>query len=155
MLIGELAKALEVTPKTLRHYERIGLVPRAERARNGYRNYSFEACRRARLIVGLRSLGLTLDTIQALLAEDGRPLRQKLLGVLDQQIQGHALQIAVLQGRHDDLDARYHALLSQPASAPPGCICRALMRACDCASAMPSRMVARSRIETHCSRASG
>ena len=82
MLIGELAKVLEVTPKTLRHYERIGLVPRAERARNGYRNYSFEACRRARLIVGLRSLGLTLDTIQALLAEDGCPLRQKLLGDL-------------------------------------------------------------------------
>jgi DNA-binding transcriptional MerR regulator len=138
MLIGELAKALSVTPKTLRHYETIGLVPAAERARNGYRTYSLEAIRRARLVVGLRSLGLTLDTIQSLLADDGRPLRQKLLGVLDQQIQSHALQIVVLQGRHDDLNARYDALLSQLAGAPPDCICGALMRDCDCVPVKPS-----------------
>jgi DNA-binding transcriptional MerR regulator len=138
MLIGELAKALGVTPKTLRHYETIGLVPAAERARNGYRTYSLEAIRCARLVVDLRSLGLTLDTIQELLAEDGRSLRQKLLGVLDQQIQAHALQIAVLQGRYDDLNARYHALLSQPAGAPPDCICGALMRNCDCRAVKPS-----------------
>src|SRR5262245_3325040 len=138
MLIGELAKLLGVTSKTLRHYESIGLVPPAERARNSYRTYSAAAVRRARLIVGLRSLGLTLDTIKALLIEDGRTLRQKLLGVLDQQIQEQALQISVLQGRHDDLNARYHALLSQPVSAAPDCICGALMRACDCAVAQPS-----------------
>ena len=33
MLIGELAKTLGVTAKTLRHYERIGLIPEPERSR--------------------------------------------------------------------------------------------------------------------------
>jgi DNA-binding transcriptional MerR regulator len=133
MLIGELADLLGVTPKTLRHYETIGLVPRAARTRNGYRDYSSEAVRRARLIVDLRSLGLSIETVQKLLVPDGRTLRKRLLGVLDQQINDQALQIAILQGRRDDLEGRYHALLSQPATAPADCICGALMRACDCA----------------------
>ena len=137
MLIGELAKTLGVTPKTLRHYERLGLVPAAVRAAKGYRTYSLAAIRRARLVVGLRALGLTLEAILSLLTDDGRPLRQKLLGVLEQQIQGHALQIAVLQGRHDDLNARYHALLTQPVGGAPDCICAALMRSCDCAQIGP------------------
>lgn len=137
MLIGELAGFLGVTPKTLRHYETIGLVPPAGRAYNGYRTYSPEAIRRARLVVGLRSLGLSTDTVRGLLKPDGRILRQKLLGVLDQAINDHALQIAVLQGRHDDLEARYHALLSQPSPAPADCICGALMRACDCPKEQP------------------
>ena len=138
MLIGRFAKELGVTPKTLRHYEAKGLVPRAERTAKGYRTYSATAVRRARLVVGLRNLGLSLDVIEALLRNDGRHLRQKLLGVLDQQIQKHTLDIAVLQGRYDDLDSRYHALLSQPAGAPPECVCGALMRRCDCVATDPA-----------------
>ena len=138
MLIGRFAKELGVTPKTLRHYEAKGLVPRAERTAKGYRTYSATAVRRARLVVGLRNLGLSLDVIEDLLRNDGRPLRQKLLGVLDQQIQKHTLDIAVLQGRYDDLDSRYHALLSQPAGAPPECVCGALMRRCDCVATDPA-----------------
>jgi DNA-binding transcriptional MerR regulator len=138
MLIGELASLLGVTPKALRHYERIGLVPRAERTGNGYRDYSSKAVRRARLIVDLRSLGLSIETIQKLLVADSQSLRKRLLGVLDQQINEHALQISVLQGRHDDLVARYHALLTQPSSAPADCICGALMRRCDCATMAPA-----------------
>ena len=139
MLIGALAKSLDVTPKTLRHYERIGLVPRAERQRNGYRTYSTDAVRRARLVVGLRALGLSLDASRGLLVDDGQSLRQKLLGLIEQQLADHALQIAILQGRHDDLEARYHALLSQPRPLAPDCICAALMRPCDCRPAAPTR----------------
>ena len=132
MLIGELAKELGVTSKTLRHYEATGLVPPAERTAKGYRTYSSVGIRRARLVVGLRNLGLSLETIEDVLRRDGGTLRQKLLGVLDRQIQEHALEIAIRQGRYDDLDARYHALLSQPAGAHPECVCGALMRPCDC-----------------------
>lgn len=140
MLIGKLAKELRVTPKTLRHYEAKGLVPRAGRTAKGYRTYSDAGVARARLVVGLRNLGLSLDVIEDLLRNDGRPLRQKLLGVLDQQIQKHTLEIAVLQGRYDDLDSRYHALLSQPSGAPPDCVCGALMRRCDCVPTAPAAL---------------
>lgn len=38
--IGEAARLVGVTPKTVRHYEKIGLLPKAERSESGYRLYS-------------------------------------------------------------------------------------------------------------------
>ena len=146
MMIGELANELGVTAKTLRHYEAKGLVPGAERTAKGYRTYSNAAVRRARLVVGLRNLGLSLDVIGHVLRPDSGTLRKKLLGVLDRQIQEQALEIAIRQGRCDDLNARYHALLSLSAGAHPECVCAALMRQCDCApreSAEPPRKTRR------------
>jgi len=131
--IGELATALGVTPKTLRHYEKIGLIPEAERTASGYRVFSADAAKRAGIVVGLRALDLSIDAIRQLLdGTDGRSLRQRLLGILDQEVQDYALKIAVLQGRHDDLEARYHALLSTPNDKVNDCICAALMRPCSC-----------------------
>ena len=131
MLIGELAKALGVTPKTLRHYEEIGLVPAPARADNAYRVYSDEAVARARLVVGLRAMGLSIEQVQGLLGGGNRDLRTRLMGLLDQQLHEMSLQIAVLQGRHDDMEARYRALLDAP-KGKPECVCAALLRKCDC-----------------------
>ena len=131
MQIGELAAALGVTTKTLRHYERIGLIPAAQRTGSGYRVFSEAAARRARLVVDLRGLGLSIEKIRSLLAAGDGAMRQRLMGLLEEELQRHALQIAVLQGRHDDLDARYRALLLAK-DAPGDCICGALLRECDC-----------------------
>ena len=131
--IGDLAKRLGVTSKTLRHYEKIGLIPEATRTESGYRVFSAGAAKRAEIVVGLRTLDLSIEAIRRLLDEDdGRSLRQRLLGLLDREVQDYALKIAVLQGRHDDLEARYHALLSTPAQHDGDCICAALMRPCSC-----------------------
>ncbi|CAN5809936.1 hypothetical protein BH23PSE1_BH23PSE1_02630 [soil metagenome] len=132
MLIGELARALEVTPKALRHYEKIGLIPPACRAANGYRAYSGAAVARARLVLALRRLDLPLDAVRALLdgGGDGRSLRARLMGRLDEEIQDHELRIAILQGRRDDLLARYDALLAT--RGPGDCICGALLEPCTC-----------------------
>ncbi len=136
MLIGELAASLRVTPKTLRLYEQRGLIPAPARGGNGYRAYEAEAVTRAGLVVGLRGIGLSLETIECLLAELDAPggnLRRALAGVLDQRIAVVALQVAVLQGQLDDLEARHRALIEAPRGSPPGCVCGALNRACTCA----------------------
>src|SRR5437899_6110658 len=49
---GELARRAGVSPDTLRHYERRGLLPRPQRSAAGYRLYSPEALARVRLIRG-------------------------------------------------------------------------------------------------------
>ncbi|MGI9353944.1 MAG: MerR family transcriptional regulator [Rhizobiaceae bacterium] len=133
MQIGELAKSLGVTPKTIRHYEKAGLIPESIRDSNGYRNFSAEAVQRARLVVGLRAWDLPIAAIKSVLVEraDGT-LRQRVLGVLDERIQEYALRIAILQGHHDDLDSRYHALLTTPPDRPSDCICDAVSSKCTC-----------------------
>jgi DNA-binding transcriptional MerR regulator len=135
MMIGELATCLGVTPKTLRLYEQRGLIPTAARAANGYRSYGEDAARRAHLVVGLRAMGLSLDEIAELLESLNRPggsLRRALLGLLDRRIGALSLQIGVLQGQLDDLEARYLALADAAPKGAPQCICAALNRRCTC-----------------------
>lgn len=138
MLIGELAASLKVTPKTLRLYERRGLIAAPARGGNGYRAYGAAAIRRAGLVVGLRGIGLSLHAIEGLLTELDAPggnLRRALAGVLDERISTVSLQLAVLQGQVDDLDARYRALIDTPRNQPAECVCGALNQACTCAAA--------------------
>jgi len=148
--IGDLANQLGVTPKTLRHYERIGLLGHPDRGDNNYRDYDAAAVERMRVIVGLRALGLPLDRIRVLLA-DGGSRREKLAEWLDRETQELSIQIAVLQGRHEDLEARLEALVRPVANgrgSPRDCICAALMKPCGCAArpatggARPARRIA-------------
>ena len=58
--IGEAARLVGVTPKTVRHYEKIGLLPAAERSESGYRLYAANDLLRLNRVKRLRSLGLSL-----------------------------------------------------------------------------------------------
>ncbi|MGX1932264.1 MerR family DNA-binding transcriptional regulator [Microbacterium resistens] len=67
MLIGEVAERSGVSARMLRHYDRIGLVSPAQRTAGGYRRYAEEDLARLFHVEGLRSLGLGLAEVAALL----------------------------------------------------------------------------------------
>lgn len=138
MRIGELATELSVSTKTLRHYERIGLLPPAVRAENGYRSFSPEAERTARLIVVLRRLDLSLEVIGRLLADDRANLRRNLMGILDEKRSSLSLEVSVLQGKLEDLDTRYLSLATTPRTNPGGCICGLSGELCHCLKSQDS-----------------
>lgn len=64
---GELARLVEVSPDTLRLYERKGLLPRPQRSANGYRCYPPEAAARVSLIRSALSIGFNLDELSKIL----------------------------------------------------------------------------------------
>lgn len=132
--IGRVAKALETTPKTIRLYEKLGLLEPPERTAAGYRLYDEAAVARAGLVLRLRRLGLSIDEVRGLLQgrTDGPKLRPRLLSLLDQKLSEIDLTLGVLQGRREDLGARYHALLLTPRDRVGECICGALMIPCSC-----------------------
>ena len=68
MKIGELAAASGCHVESIRHYERIGLMPRPGRSGSGYRRYTPADVRRARFIINARDLRFSLKEIQGLLA---------------------------------------------------------------------------------------
>lgn len=74
MLIGELADATGTTPKTLRFYEREGLLPEPDRLANGYRSYDADAVARVRFVRRAQAAGFTLAQIGEILTirDDGR-----------------------------------------------------------------------------------
>lgn len=75
--IGKLAELSNISVRTLRYYDEIGLLPPAERTAHGHRFYSEEDVSKLHYILTLRNLGLPLDTIQE--AIDGKQLNSRNL----------------------------------------------------------------------------
>jgi DNA-binding transcriptional MerR regulator len=72
--IGEIAERSGVTPRTIRYYEELGLLPRSEREHGKHRIYTEADVERLRELTRLRDLlGLSLEELRSMLiAEDAR-----------------------------------------------------------------------------------
>jgi MerR family copper efflux transcriptional regulator len=68
MQIGEAAREAGVSPKMIRHYEAVGLLPRASRRGSGYRDFSSGDVTRLRFIARARALGFPIERIRSLVA---------------------------------------------------------------------------------------
>lgn len=69
---GQLARLAGVSADTLRHYERKGVLGRAGRLPNGYRQYPHDALDRVRVIRAALALGFTLDELAEIFGERSR-----------------------------------------------------------------------------------
>lgn len=67
MNIGKASKVSGVSPKMIRHYESIGLIPEAARTESGYRVYRDVEIHYLRFIRRARDLGFSIDQIHVLL----------------------------------------------------------------------------------------
>ncbi len=64
---GTLAKAVGVSPDTIRHYERLGILPGATRTASGYRLYPAEAVERALVVRRALRIGFSLTELAEVL----------------------------------------------------------------------------------------
>lgn len=67
MNIGETARHSGVSAKMIRHYEGIGLIPKAARTYSGYRTYSANDVHTLRFVRQARNLGFSIKQIEQLL----------------------------------------------------------------------------------------
>jgi len=78
--IGEAAERSGVTPRTIRYYEELGLLPSGARSRGQHRLYTEDDVERLRELTRLRDLlGLSLEELRSMIvAEDVRAeIRQR------------------------------------------------------------------------------
>jgi len=119
---GELARLAGVSADTLRHYEQKGLLARAPRAANGYRDYPPDAFQRVQLVRRAVALGFTLDEIARILAvrdRGGAPCRS-VRALAEEKLTTIEHRLAELSAARDSLRAvigHWDALLAQ---APAG-----------------------------------
>jgi DNA-binding transcriptional MerR regulator len=64
--IGEMSKNLEMSQRTIRYYEEIGLLNSIKRVEGGRRIYTDADLRRLKLIKRLKIMGMTLSEMQEL-----------------------------------------------------------------------------------------
>ncbi|MDQ3418598.1 MAG: heavy metal-responsive transcriptional regulator [Acidobacteriota bacterium] len=94
--VSELAADFNINPRTIRYYERIGLLAASTRTAAGYRLYSPTDRDRLRFILKAKATGLTLEEIREVLALRRRgvvpcprvlALIEAKLGQLDRHVQ--------------------------------------------------------------------
>ena len=100
--IGELARLGGVTVKTVRYYSDHGLLP-SLRTAAGHRRYDAAAVARLELIRTMRSLGIDLPTVRAVLERE-----RTLADVLTAHAEAVALQIRTLRLQHAVLSVAAH-----------------------------------------------
>ena len=103
--IGELAAELRINPRTIRYYERIGLLPEPERSPSGYRRYSAHHAERLKFILKAKTIGLSLDEIRGVLVlrDAGQAPCEHVTAVIDEKVAVIDAQMRVLQNLKNEL----------------------------------------------------
>ncbi|MFK3735683.1 MerR family transcriptional regulator [Streptomyces sp. NPDC088090] len=96
MRIGEIAALVGVTPRAVRHYHHLGLLPEPARLANGYREYGIRDAVLLARVRRLTELGLGLDEVRDVLADDAG---RELVEVLEELDADLARQEAVVRER--------------------------------------------------------
>ncbi|MEV6319105.1 MerR family transcriptional regulator [Streptomyces sp. NPDC051776] len=84
--IGEAAKLTGTTPRAIRHYHQVDLLPEPERGHDGRRRYGYDAIVRILWIRRMTELGMRLDHIRTSLAARNDQDRKTLLDELDETL---------------------------------------------------------------------
>ena len=103
--IGEISRLVELSQRTIRYYEEIGLLHSVRRIENGKRVYTDNDVRRLKFINRLKVLGLSLAEMVELekiyrKQRNNREILPKLLQILDEravQIDDRVAQLVALK----------------------------------------------------------
>jgi DNA-binding transcriptional MerR regulator len=107
--IGELAKHLEITTRTIRYYEEIGLMGPSQRSGGGARYYDRADVLRLKFILKLKELGISLKEMQELAEnfdvnqQDFDTITPRLLEILDSHISRVDAKIANLSSLRQEI----------------------------------------------------
>jgi DNA-binding transcriptional MerR regulator len=115
---SEVARRAGVSTDTLRVYERKGLLPRAARSANGYREYAPEALARVRLVRQAVAIGFTLDELVAVFRvrdQGGAPCRdvRALAGRKLEQLDARLVEMARARERLSGVLSRWDEILAR------------------------------------------
>lgn len=107
--IGELAKQLGITTRTIRYYEEIGLMGKNERIGGSTRMYNKEDILRLKFILKIKAMGISLKEIQELSEifdindQEFSTITPKLIEILDQHIARVDEKMAKLSSLRNDI----------------------------------------------------
>ncbi|QBD83666.1 MerR family transcriptional regulator [Ktedonosporobacter rubrisoli] len=110
MRIGDLSERAGVTPRTVRYYESLRLLPPAEREGHGQHYYTEETLARLRKIDQLKQLGLSLEEIRDVIDlyfsdPSGVQPKQRVLAILRQHMVETEQKIGALEAFRADLQS--------------------------------------------------
>jgi len=119
---GELARLTGVSPDTIRHYERAGILPAPPRSMSGYRMYSPGSVERVLLTQRALRVGFSLAELAEILRvrdQGGVPCR-RVLDMTEKKLRSLARQIQELRRAERYIRQLVRSWQSRLAHTPPG-----------------------------------
>jgi len=120
MTVKEVAESVGLPSRTIRYYDRIGLVKADERTAAGYRLYSPEDEGKLRFIRRAKALGFSLDDIRGLMDAAERGCCDQVVPEVERLLEQKVKEI---DARIAELNAFRERLLSYSEGRGPGCGC--------------------------------
>jgi DNA-binding transcriptional MerR regulator len=117
-----LAAATGVSTDTLRHYERLGLLPGTERTRAGYRRYPPAMVERVRLIQRALVVGFSLKELGVALGQrdHGAPPCRKVRALMGDRLQALEARLVELAALRDEMQVIVREWDERLAATPDG-----------------------------------
>jgi DNA-binding transcriptional MerR regulator len=96
---GDVARLAGVSADTIRHYEKLGILPKCQRTEGGYRTYSSDAVERVRLTQRALVLGFSLDELAGILQthDNGGVPCGRVLALTEEKLRSLGKQIQELR----------------------------------------------------------
>ena len=102
---GELARICGVSPDTIRHYERVGVLPAAVRGANGYRRFPPDSIGRVLLVRKAMAIGFSLEELARILRQRdaGTPPCRNVRAMVGEKLADLDRQIAEMISMRDEM----------------------------------------------------
>jgi DNA-binding transcriptional MerR regulator len=103
---GELSRLAGISTDTLRHYERLGLLPKPPRTNGGYRDYPASSLERVQLVQSALKVGFSLPELATILRmrDRGEVPCHRVRAIAEHKLQDLKEQISHLLGMRDQLE---------------------------------------------------
>ncbi|KEK24613.1 MerR family transcriptional regulator [Bacillus gaemokensis] len=108
--IGEISKETNVTTRTLRYYDEVGLLKPSYIADSGYRYYSQDDVMKLQQITTFKKLGFKLSEIKEVLKEEGISREERWKHALKTEIQTIQSEVKRLQDLEKLLYTTFHSI---------------------------------------------
>ena len=108
MRIKEVSKLYDITPDTLRYYEKVGIIPRVPRDESGIRNYDEKSCEWIAMMICLRKANVEISTLVEYVAmvQQGDKTLDERCNMLIEERKKQIQHIDELQKSLEFLDAK-------------------------------------------------
>jgi DNA-binding transcriptional MerR regulator len=117
MTIKEVSEKYDVSPDTIRYYERIGLIPHVPRKENGIRDFDEQACGWVEFSKCMRSAGVQVEAlieyVELFLQEGTEAARKEILVEQRARLQEQYDQLKATMERLDYKIAHYEDLMAK------------------------------------------
>lgn len=122
LTVSQLAKQLNISADTLRHYVRSGLINPERDPSNGYKRFHDEDIKRLRFILQAKSLGFSLADIQTIMdqASYGESPCPQVRIIMEARLTETAAKIAAMQATYQQMQDAMLRWQTQPDCTPTG-----------------------------------